>query len=82
MQVVDLDGLPAILTIHRDISERLKIEAELRRAKEFAEQLIETANVMVLGLNSAGMVVIFNAEAERITGYRRWKCSARTGAGK
>ncbi len=71
VQVVDLDGLPAILTIHRDISERLKIEAELRRAKEFAEQLIETANVMVLGLNSAGMVVIFNAEAERITGYRR-----------
>lgn len=59
------------MTIHRDISERLKIEAELRRAEEFAEQLIETANVMVLGLNSAGIVVIFNAEAERITGYRR-----------
>ncbi len=35
------------------------------------EQLIETANVMVVGLDSMGRVTIFNEAANRGSGYRR-----------
>lgn len=42
-----------------------------RAAREFADNLIETANVMVVGLDAEGRVKLFNAEAEKVTGYRR-----------
>jgi PAS domain S-box-containing protein len=39
--------------------------------KAFSDQLIATANVMVVGLDGAGRISIFNQTAERISGYRR-----------
>ncbi len=60
-----------LVGIGRDVTERLKAEADLRRAKEFAENLINTANVMVLCLDLEGRVTMFNKAAEEITGYTR-----------
>ncbi|MCX7144791.1 MAG: PAS domain S-box protein [Sulfuritalea sp.] len=40
-------------------------------AQGFAERLIDTANVMVVGLDSEGRVSIFNEAAAQISGYRR-----------
>lgn len=71
VRLVDYDGEPAILSVQRDITERLQMQEALARAKEFAEQLIETANVMVVGLDEQGRVQVFNAAAEAITGYLR-----------
>lgn len=70
-QLVNYEGKPAILSVHRDLSERSQMQQDLQNAKEFAEQLIETANVMVVGLDRQGKVTIFNAAAERMTGYFR-----------
>ncbi|MDH7507799.1 MAG: PAS domain S-box protein [Methanomassiliicoccales archaeon] len=42
----------------------------LIEAKEFAENLIKTANVMIVGLDENGNIRIFNDTAERITGYK------------
>lgn len=39
--------------------------------KAFADQLIATANVMVVGLDMTGGITLFNETAERITGYSR-----------
>ncbi len=58
-----------ILVISRDVTRHVAAEGALRRAKEFAERLIETANVMIVGLDSVGRVEIFNAAAESVTGY-------------
>ncbi|MGZ7109442.1 MAG: PAS domain S-box protein, partial [Methanobacterium sp.] len=52
-----------------DTTERKKMEEALKEEKEFAENLIETANVIVLGLDPEGKVNIFNSAAEKITGY-------------
>ena len=60
-----------IFGISRDITERKRSEDELCEAKEYAENLIETANVMVLGLDVEGKVNVFNKAAEEITGYSR-----------
>lgn len=43
----------------------------LLQAKDYAENLIETANVMVVGLDVMGNIQIFNKVAEVVTGYRK-----------
>jgi PAS domain S-box-containing protein len=60
-----------LLAAIRDITERIQAEAALRHAKDYAENLIETANVMVIGLDAVGNIQVFNQTAERITGYTR-----------
>ena len=53
----------------RDITQRKRDEEALRRAKEQAENLINGANVMVVGLDAAGQITIFNKAAQEMTGY-------------
>ncbi|MBN2038969.1 MAG: PAS domain S-box protein [Spirochaetes bacterium] len=54
-----------------DITQRKNAEIALQSAKEFAENLIETANTIVVGLDLEGRIIIFNKAAEEITGYTR-----------
>jgi PAS domain S-box-containing protein len=66
----DSDGQPLnLVRISQDISARRRVEDELRSAKEFSEQLIETANAIILGLDTNGDIRLFNRAAEEITGY-------------
>jgi len=39
-------------------------------SKAFSDQLIATANVMVVGLDADGRITLFNQTAERLSGYR------------
>ncbi|MCL5957772.1 MAG: PAS domain S-box protein [Chloroflexi bacterium] len=54
-----------------DVTDWVRAEEALRREKEYSEKLVETANVMIVGLDSAGNISLFNQEAEEITGYAR-----------
>jgi PAS domain S-box-containing protein len=58
-------------SILRDITQRKAAEDALKNAKDYAERLIQTANVMIVGLNEKGGIVIFNEEAEKLTGYTK-----------
>ncbi|QZA77052.1 response regulator [Deefgea tanakiae] len=53
------------------LASQREAEASSRAAKEMLERLIDTANVMVVGVNAEGRVVLFNSVAEEITGYAR-----------
>jgi PAS domain S-box-containing protein len=53
----------------RDITARKNHEVALRHAKEQAENLINGANVMVVGLDARGHITIFNKAAQELTGY-------------
>jgi PAS domain S-box-containing protein len=44
-------------------------ELSLRRAKDLTERLIDSANVMIVGLDRHGRVLIFNEAARRLSGY-------------
>ncbi len=60
-----------IYAVARDITERKRAEESLQQAKEYAENLIQTANVIVVGLDIAGNVTVFNEAVEKISGYTR-----------
>jgi PAS domain S-box-containing protein len=70
--LVDAAGrVTGIVGIGRDITERKQAEAALQAAKEYAENLIQTANVLVVGLDVNGKITAFNETAEHVTGYSR-----------
>ena len=46
-----------------DITARKQVEEELRVAKAYAENLIQTANAIVVGLDATGNITIFNKAA-------------------
>ncbi len=73
----DTGAYAGALAMVADVGERRRAEAELRRARDYAEALIQTANALVVGLDAAGKVTVFNEAAERITGYTRADLSGR-----
>jgi len=66
----DGEGKPvaAVGTV-QDITDRKRAEEGLRDAKEFSENLIQTANAIIIGLDADGNITLFNRAAEEITGY-------------
>jgi PAS domain S-box-containing protein len=63
-------GQEAIYTaIIRDVSARRDIEELLRRERDLAERLIDTAPVLILVLDREGRIVRFNPHLEETTGY-------------
>jgi PAS domain S-box-containing protein len=53
-----------------DISERKRIEEAFQREKEFTESLIQTAQAIVLLLDTEGRIIHFNPYMEEVSGYR------------
>jgi PAS domain S-box-containing protein len=59
----------AMLTIVQDISEQKKMEAELKRSMEEYQQLIESANSIILRYNMEGIITFANEYALHFFGY-------------
>jgi PAS domain S-box-containing protein len=53
----------------QDITARKRLEEALRYEKEFADSLIDTAQVIILVLDTAGHIVRFNPYFEQLSGY-------------
>lgn len=51
--------------------EQERLRGELARSERRAASAVEIARVMVVGVDAAGAIVLFNHEAERVTGYPR-----------
>jgi PAS domain S-box-containing protein len=58
-----------VTQLKRDIAERTRIEADLRRERDFTSQVIEVADLLICGLDSEGTIELYSRGAERITGY-------------
>jgi PAS domain S-box-containing protein len=64
------DGKPEWMAgTHWDITERKHLHDALRHEKEFADSLIDTAQVIILVLDTAGCIVRFNPYFEQLSGY-------------
>ncbi|MDD5286423.1 MAG: response regulator [Desulfuromonadaceae bacterium] len=51
--------------------ENVQAKEALLREKEYAENLLQGANIIIIGLDTSGCVTIMNRTAEEITGYSR-----------
>lgn len=67
-QAINLEQKNAQL--ESNITERKRAEDALRKERDFAETLIETAQTIVLLLDTNGRIVRFNRYMEELTGYR------------
>ncbi|HET6466377.1 MAG TPA: PAS domain S-box protein [Nitrospiria bacterium] len=65
----NLSGRTFVIALVQDITDRTLTVDALRSAKAEAENLVQTANVMVIGLDANGCVNRMNKAAEKITGY-------------
>jgi PAS domain S-box-containing protein len=54
----------------RDLSERLRIENELRKANEFTVNVIKSSVDGIIAADMKGNIIIFNEGAERLLKYR------------
>jgi PAS domain S-box-containing protein len=61
--------LQGIVRQHKNITEKKRVGEEIKRAKEFSENLIETAQDAIVCIDEEGMVGVWNHAAEKIFGY-------------
>ncbi|MCK5513383.1 MAG: PAS domain S-box protein, partial [Deltaproteobacteria bacterium] len=68
----DKDGnYIAGVTIFRDISERKKVEREIREGKDFLENVFETSADAIMVTDPKGEITMVNDSLEIMTGYSR-----------
>ncbi len=73
---VKLEKMYAIAIV-RDLTEQKRNTEAMEIAKDYAQNLIETTNAIVIGLDTNGNIVVFNKAAEEITGYTRSELNGR-----
>jgi PAS domain S-box-containing protein len=56
--------------LHNEILERRRAQDALRRERDFAENLIQTAQMIVLVLDEEGRIIRYNPYMEEISGYQ------------
>jgi PAS domain S-box-containing protein len=66
----------AMWRLRRENEASKKSQKALHNAYDYIQQLISSANVMIIGLDSTGSVRMFNKAAEKITGYTIEEASA------
>ncbi|GAX60228.1 signal transduction histidine kinase [Candidatus Scalindua japonica] len=70
--LLDEEGLfQGAIRQQKNITEKKKIDLELKRAKEFSENMIETAQDAIVSISEEGIVRVWNRSAEKIFGYSR-----------
>ena len=75
---IEMEGeRPLLLGIFRDVSERTAVLEKLNNAKEFNENLIKTATMMIVGVDEQDRITIFNEAAERISGFSKAQVQGR-----
>jgi len=67
--IIDLNGVPHILNITRDITERRRMEEELRASEERFRALSENAPDVIFTMNLDGVITYVNPSWTRLLGY-------------
>ena len=69
--VIDYRGHPAILTINRDITERMRAEQAVRESDVRKGAMLDAALDCIISVDHTGAIIEFNLAAEQTFGYPR-----------
>jgi len=61
----------ALIGVIRSIALRKQMEETLKRERDFSQRLLETANALIVILDSDGRINLFNRKCEELTGYSK-----------
>ncbi|MBN1256448.1 MAG: PAS domain S-box protein [Planctomycetes bacterium] len=61
----------AYQSIGRDITKQKEVEEALRKERDFAKNLIETAQTIILVIDLEGRIIDINPFAEKLSGYKK-----------
>jgi PAS domain S-box-containing protein len=68
--VLDTTGkVSAVAGLSKDVTNQLEMEAELRRTREYLQNILDNAPLMVVTTDLDGRIVSFNRQAEASLGY-------------
>ncbi len=70
-KIMMLNGVEHVLSVTRNIEGVKQTEEALRLSKEFSENLIESANAIILTVDENADISTFNHFAEKLTGYSK-----------
>lgn len=70
LRLAPLVGADYVNVYGRDITEHKRADDALRQERDFAESLVETAQAIVLVLDTKGRIVRYNRYLEGLSGYR------------
>jgi PAS domain S-box-containing protein/putative nucleotidyltransferase with HDIG domain len=68
--LITWEGKPATLNFFTDVTERKKAEEALQQERDWEKKLLDIAGVIILVLDTGGKVVLANAKACQLLGYR------------
>lgn len=69
-RMMEFEGHPSYLLAAVDTTARKRTERALRRSEERLRSLLENMPVMMIAFDPRGMMIVWNRECERVTGYR------------
>jgi PAS domain S-box-containing protein len=69
-ELIEIDNEPCMLSVVADITERRQVEEKLRTSEERLAGVIGSAMDAIIAVDSEQRIVLFNAAAENIFGYR------------
>ncbi|MDP3024633.1 MAG: PAS domain S-box protein [candidate division Zixibacteria bacterium] len=68
--LIEYQGKVASYCFLKDISEKKNAEEELKKVKDYLDNIINTSQVAITVIDNQGDFSIFNQGAERLTGYK------------
>jgi diguanylate cyclase (GGDEF)-like protein/PAS domain S-box-containing protein len=69
IKTINLQGIPHIISVTRDITERKQAEEKLFETKEYLEKLIKYANAPIIVWDTSLSITRFNQAFENLSGY-------------
>jgi PAS domain S-box-containing protein len=67
--VLELNGERCILSVTRDITEKLQLGAKARLVESHLTSVVESASDLMISTDAQGLITSWNAAAQRLTGY-------------